>query len=690
MSEAVKNFNPSGIDFDERAKQILSSEPILAAKDVEVQFTLRGQKLTAIRKCSLELYEGETLAIVGESGSGKSVFTKCFVGMLDKNGAITHGSIMYDGKDLAKFTTEREWRTIRGKRIAMVTQDPMTSLNPLKKVGVQIQEAIELHQGLRGHAAKQEALRMLEAVGIPNPARRYNQYPHEFSGGMRQRVVIAIAVACRPQILICDEPTTALDVTIQAQILDLIRKLQKEQGMTIIYITHDLGVVANVADRVAVMYAGQIVEIGMVNEIFFDSWHPYSWALLSALPQLGVKGEKLPAIDGTPPNLFNKVEGDAFAPRNRKALNIDFLEEPPLFDVTPTHQAKTWMMDPRAPHVQQPDTIRKLSRQHLEPDQPVQQMPHPHEDPNREALVEVKNLQVTFGSGRKKFVAVDDVNFTIYRGETFALVGESGSGKTTIGRAIVRINPITGGEVLFKGQRISGKISRQLDEQVIRSMQMIFQDPMASLNERAKVDYIVSEGLQNFHLYKDESERLEKVQNALQEVGLLPEFSSRFPHEFSGGQRQRIGIARSLIMEPEFIVADEPISALDVSIRAQVLNLLNELKQKRGLTYLFIDHDLSVVRFISDRIAVIHKGRIVELAESEELFRHPLHPYTKALLSAVPNPNPYLERGKKLLVYDPSVHDYRTDKPQWVEILPGHFIYGNERELDGYRKELKL
>ncbi len=690
MSEAVKNFNPSGIDFDERAKQILSSEPILAAKDVEVQFTLRGQKLTAIRKCSLELYEGETLAIVGESGSGKSVFTKCFVGMLDKNGAITHGSIMYDGKDLAKFTTEREWRTIRGKRIAMVTQDPMTSLNPLKKIGVQIQEAIELHQGLRGHAAKQEALRMLEAVGIPNPARRYNQYPHEFSGGMRQRVVIAIAVACRPQILICDEPTTALDVTIQAQILDLIRKLQKEQGMTIIYITHDLGVVANVADRVAVMYAGQIVEIGMVNEIFFDSWHPYSWALLSALPQLGVKGEKLPAIDGTPPNLFNKVEGDAFAPRNRKALNIDFLEEPPLFDVTPTHQAKTWMMDPRAPHVQQPDTIRKLSRQHLEPDQPVQQMPHPHEDPNREALVEVKNLQVTFGSGRKKFVAVDDVNFTIYRGETFALVGESGSGKTTIGRAIVRINPITGGEVLFKGQRISGKISRQLDEQVIRSMQMIFQDPMASLNERAKVDYIVSEGLQNFHLYKDESERLEKVQNALQEVGLLPEFSSRFPHEFSGGQRQRIGIARSLIMEPEFIVADEPISALDVSIRAQVLNLLNELKQKRGLTYLFIAHDLSVVRFISDRIAVIHKGRIVELAESEELFRHPLHPYTKALLSAVPNPNPYLERGKKLLVYDPSVHDYRTDKPQWVEILPGHFIYGNERELDGYRKELKL
>ncbi len=688
MSEAARPLTHEDIDFDARAKQILSSEPILAAKDVEVQFTLRRQKLTAIRRCSLELYEGETLAIVGESGSGKSVFTKCFVGMLDKNGAITSGSILYEGKDLAKFTTEKEWRTIRGKKIAMVTQDPMTSLNPLKKIGVQIQEAIELHQGLHGRDARQEALRMLEAVGIPEPERRFNQYPHEFSGGMRQRVVIAIAVACRPQILICDEPTTALDVTIQAQILDLIRRLQKEQGMTIIYITHDLGVVANVADRVAVMYAGQIVEIGMVNEIFFDAWHPYSWALLSALPQLGVKGEKLPAIDGTPPNLFNKVVGDAFAPRNRKALNIDFLEEPPLFDVTPTHQAKTWIMDPRAPHVTQPDTIRKLSRQHLETSA-APDMKHPHEDPNREALIEVKNMQVTFGTGRKKFVAVDDVNFTIYRGETFALVGESGSGKTTIGRAIVRINPITGGEVLLHGERISGKIPKSRDMEVIRKCQMIFQDPMASLNERAKVDYIISEGLLNHHLYNDENDRQAKVQRALEEVGLLPEFSSRFPHEFSGGQRQRIGIARSLVMEPEFIVADEPISALDVSIRAQVLNLLNELKQKRGLTYLFIAHDLSVVRFISDRIAVIHKGRIVELAESEELFRHPLHPYTKALLSAVPNPNPYLERCKQLHIYDPSVHDYSSDKPEWVELLPGHFVYGNNRELDGYRRELE-
>ena len=338
----------------------MEKKPILSAKDVEITFSLRGNKLNAIRKCSLDLYDGETLAIVGESGSGKSVFTKTFVGMLDGNGSITGGSIMYDGKDLAKFKKEKEWMTIRGKKIAMVMQDPMTSLNPLKKVGKQIQECIELHQGLKGAVAKKATLQILEKVGIPYPEMRYNQYPHEFSGGMRQRVVIAIAVACRPQILICDEPTTALDVTIQAQILELIRNLQAEYHMSVIYITHDLGVVANVADRVAVMYAGQIVEVGKVDEIFYDARHPYTWALLSALPQLGVKGEALPTIDGTPPNLFNKIKGDAFAPRNRQALAIDFEEEPPYFEVSETHKAKTWYLDPRAPTIEPPKSVQQL------------------------------------------------------------------------------------------------------------------------------------------------------------------------------------------------------------------------------------------------------------------------------------------------------------------------------------------
>ena len=338
----------------------MEKKPILSAKDVEITFSLRGNKLNAIRKCSLDLYDGETLAIVGESGSGKSVFTKTFVGMLDGNGSITGGSIMYDGKDLAKFKKEKEWMTIRGKKIAMVMQDPMTSLNPLKKVGKQIQECIELHQGLKGAVAKKATLQILEKVGIPYPEMRYNQYPHEFSGGMRQRVVIAIAVACRPQILICDEPTTALDVTIQAQILELIRNLQAEYHMSVIYITHDLGVVANVADRVAVMYAGQIVEVGKVDEIFYDARHPYTWALLSALPQLGVKGEALRTIDGTPPNLFNKIKGDAFAPRNRQALAIDFEEEPPYFEVSETHKAKTWYLDPRAPKIEPPKSVQQL------------------------------------------------------------------------------------------------------------------------------------------------------------------------------------------------------------------------------------------------------------------------------------------------------------------------------------------
>lgn len=306
----------------------------------------------------------------------------------------------------------------------------------------------------------------------------------------------------------------------------------------------------------------------------------------------------------------------------------------------------------------------------------------------RKKLLELDHVRVQFGKKRRPFVAVKDVSFDIYQGETFGLVGESGSGKTTIGRAIIRANPVAAGEIRFDGRRISGKLSPQEDRQVTRDIQMIFQDPMSSLNERAKVGYIVSEGLYAPGHHLTEEQRRERVNKALSDVGLLPEFASRFPHEFSGGQRQRIGIARALIMEPKFIVADEPISALDVSIRAQVLNLLSALQKERGLTYLFIAHDLSVVRFICDRIAVIHKGDIVELAESEQLFAHPLHPYTRALLSAIPQPDPIAERNKKLLVYDPSCHDYTRDLPQWCEIEPGHFVLGNQKELDGYRESL--
>ncbi len=337
-----------------------TQNPILRVEHLDIKFSLRGKVLHAIRDVSLDLYEGETLAIVGESGSGKSVLTKAFMGLNDLNGWIDHGSIWYGGRDLAAFTTEKEWRTIRGREIAMVLQDPMTSLNPLKTIGAQIEEALRLHQGLRGAEARQKTVALLTDVGITEPDRRRRQYPHEFSGGMRQRVIIAIALACNPRILICDEPTTALDVTIQAQIIRLIYDLVHKYHLTAIYITHDLGVVANVADRVAVMYAGDIVEIGTCREVFYEPAHPYTWALLSSLPQLGKKGEELYTIRGTPPNLYNKITGDAFAPRNPHALKADYAARPPFFDLSPTHKARTWLLDPRAPRVDAPEALARI------------------------------------------------------------------------------------------------------------------------------------------------------------------------------------------------------------------------------------------------------------------------------------------------------------------------------------------
>ena len=344
---------------------------ILSAKDVHIQFNLRGKVLHAIRGIDLDLYQGEVLAIVGESGSGKSVFTKSFMGLLDANGSITEGTIDYYGMAggqplrLSGLKTEKDWLRIRGREIAMVMQDPMTSLNPLKTIGDQIMEAVTLHQGLKGAEAKAKTLEYLRDVGISDPEKRFRQYPHEFSGGMRQRVVIAIAVACNPKILICDEPTTALDVTIQAQILQLLKEMRVKYDLTIVMITHDLGVVANIADRVAVMYAGDIVEIGTADEIYYDPRHPYTWALLSSMPQMGVKGEDLFNIVGTPPNLFAEIQGDAFAPRNPQALKIDFVKRPPYFTVSPTHKAKTWLLDPRAPKIEPPRAVKMLREEGL-------------------------------------------------------------------------------------------------------------------------------------------------------------------------------------------------------------------------------------------------------------------------------------------------------------------------------------
>lgn len=339
--------------------EIIENETILSIKDVVIKFTLRDRELNAIRGINLEVLKGESLAIVGESGSGKSVFTKSFLGLLDKNGWIDSGEILYKEKDIAKYKSEKEWINIRGKEIAMIFQDPMTALNPLKTIGKQIAEAVKIHQNLNGSKLKRKVIEILDDVGIDKAQMRYNQYPHEFSGGMRQRIIIAIAVACKPQILICDEPTTALDVTVQAQILNLLKDMQEKYDLTIIFITHDLGVVANIADRVAVMYAGDVIEIGKAHEIFHNAQHPYTWALLSSLPQLGNKGEELYSIAGTPPNLFEEIRGDAFAPRNPKALKIDFIHRPPFFQVSPTHKARTWLLDHRAQKIDTPDNIIK-------------------------------------------------------------------------------------------------------------------------------------------------------------------------------------------------------------------------------------------------------------------------------------------------------------------------------------------
>lgn len=340
---------------------MIKNNIILSIKDLVIKFHLRGKILTAIREASLDILEGESLAIVGESGSGKSVFTKSFMGLLDKNGWVDSGSIIYKDVDISKYQ-EKEWLNIRGKEIAMIFQEPMTALNPLKTIGKQIKESVELHQGLKGKIAKEEVIKILQDVGIKNPEKRYSQYPHEFSGGMRQRVVIAIAIACKPKILICDEPTTALDVSIQAQILSLLKYLKQKYSLTIIFITHDLGVVANIADRVGVMYGGDIIEIGKAEEVFFNAKHPYTWALLSSLPQLGIKGQPLYSIKGTPPNLFTDIKGDVFAPRNPLALEIDFIEKPPYFEVSPTHKVKSWLLDPRAPKVEPPQLIKNMGR----------------------------------------------------------------------------------------------------------------------------------------------------------------------------------------------------------------------------------------------------------------------------------------------------------------------------------------
>ncbi|GGH67769.1 oligopeptide ABC transporter ATP-binding protein OppF [Compostibacillus humi] len=652
--------------------------PLLSIKNLHVSFHTYAGKVHAVRGIDLTVERGETLAIVGESGSGKSVTSKAIFGLLPKhNASIEHGEIWFDGQDLLTLN-KKEMQRIRGSEIGVVFQDPMTALNPTMKVGKQVVEGAMKHRKLSKKEAYDLAIELFELVGIPNPEVRIHQYPHEFSGGMRQRVVIAMALACKPKLLIADEPTTALDVTIQAQILDLLREIQQKTGTAIIFITHDLGVVANIADSVAVMYAGKIVEKGKVEEIFHEPIHPYTWGLIQSVPNMETKG-KLYAIPGSPPDLLKPPKGDAFAPRNEYALAIDYEKQPPTYQVSDTHFAATWLLHPQAPKI---NYQKKIAEQlHDEEDNKVK---------DNDVLLKVNNLKKYFNLPSKQVLkAVDGVNIEIKKGETFGLVGESGCGKSTTGRTIIGLYEPTEGDIIYDNQPVNERNRGAFHQKI----QMIFQDPYASLNPRKKVEDIIAEGLDIHGLVQNKQERQERVQQLLEAVGLQPDHAQRFPHEFSGGQRQRIGIARALAVEPELIIADEPISALDVSIQAQVVNLLKDLQKERELTYLFIAHDLSMVKYISNRIGVMYLGVIVEMAEADELYKNPLHPYTQALLSSVPLPDPHVEKTRERIILEgglPSPVDpprgcrFRTrcplatekclEAPQWREAEKGHWV----------------
>jgi len=601
-------------------------------QDLEVALDAEAGLVRAIDGLSLAIERGETFALVGESGCGKSMTALALMRLLPENGRVVAGHIEVGGTDTLALP-ESGMRSVRGGRIGMIFQEPSTSLNPVMKVGDQIVEAIEAHTELRGAAARAKAIEWLRRVGIPEPERRIDEYPFRMSGGQKQRVMIAIALAAEPDFLIADEPTTALDVTIQAQILDLLKELQKEQGMGLLLITHDLGVVAGMAQRVALMYAGQIIEVAEADDFFRAPKHPYARALLRALPDARRRGEPLAAIAGTVPPLSQRFEGCRFAPRCTSALPRCHTTPPELLLVEAGRSVRCVLYEPGAPAVpaQRPVNADPLqSRAARAPGTP---------------LLDVKDLSVRFpirkGALQRvagHFTAVESVSFKVDAGRTLALVGESGCGKTTTGKAIVQLlrrqADITGTAVL-DGQNLFALEGEAL-RAARRKIQIIFQDPFASLNPRMRVLDILEEGVVALRPELDPAQRRAMLSELIEQVGLRPEALERYPHEFSGGQRQRIAIARALAVQPSLIVCDEPTSALDVSVQAQILNLLEELQRRLGVSYLFITHNIGVVEYIADHVAVMKAGRIVEQGDCHAVLRHPQHEYTRTLLAAVP------------------------------------------------------
>ncbi len=564
----------------------MTSSPILSVKDLIVEFQTGEGVTRAVNNVSFDIPHGKTIGIVGESGSGKSVTSLAVMGLLQKPAAtIPQGQILLEGQDLLKYN-DTQMRAIRGKEIAMIFQEPMTSLNPVFKVADQIAETLRIHNNISKKEAWERAVGLMNQVGIPNPSVSAHKYPHEMSGGQKQRVMIAMAIACSPKLLIADEPTTALDVTIQKQVLDLLFKLQQEYKMSMMFITHDLGVIGDIADDVVVMYRSNVVEKNNAKHIFTTAHHPYTKGLLACRPKLGANPRRLLTVSD-----FMTEDG------KEREINVE----------------KIQVFDKEA----QPEKSDKI-------------------------LLEVKNLVTQFpikgglfGRTVDHFKAVNDVSFSLKKGKTLGIVGESGCGKTTLGRSILRLVEPSAGNIIYDGKDITHVYAEEL-RLLRRKMQIIFQDPYSSLNPRMTIAEILTEPLNIHKVGNSKKERLDTAKALFERVGLKANLMSRYPHEFSGGQRQRICIARALMLNPEFVICDESVSALDVSIQAQVLNLLLDLQQEFGLTYIFISHDLSVVNFIADEVGVMNGGKIIEMGKASQIYQNPKEEYTRALLSAIP------------------------------------------------------
>lgn len=636
--------------------QGMASEPVFSVRDLTVSFASEAGTVHAVRGMNFDLYPGKTLGIVGESGSGKSVTSMAIMGLLDKNASVK-GSITYHGEELLN-KSDFEMSEIRGKGIAMVFQDPLSALTPVFSIGDQIKEALVTHNPkMTEQQIHDRSIELMNLVGIPDPEGRLKSFPHEFSGGMRQRVMIAMAIANDPDVIIADEPTTALDVTIQAQVLEVLRKAQRETGAAVIFITHDLGVIAGVADDIVVMYAGRPVEKADVDSIFDHPAMPYTMGLLGAVPRSDrERNSRLVPIPGSPMNLVNMPKGCPFAPRCPLATDICHTTEPAMEPV-PGRPGQFVACHRTQEIVSKGLTFHDVYTVVEAAKSKFAGVPRDE----RKMVLDVKHMRKTFpltagGFLRRKIgevKAVDDVTLDVREGETVALVGESGSGKSTTLMEIMAFKQPQDGEIEMFGTKLEHKMPREKRRELRSSVQYVFQDPMSSLDPRLPIYDILAEPMKVQHYSKEQIR--ERIGELMRLVELNPDQVDRFPTQFSGGQRQRIAIARALSVNPQLVLLDEPVSALDVSIQAGVINLLEDLQNKLGVAYLFVAHNLSVVRHISSRVAVMYLGRIVESGDTEDVFEHPLHPYTQALISAVPVPDPKAERTRQRIVLEGEV-----------------------------------